>query len=380
MAFKVAPQRVIMMLAWGLYGVVACLVAASAFRSVSADDLAVYVGALSRWERGDSLYDFARENGDRFTYPPFAALVLSPLAHVSFESARRGLIVLEILCIAVMGAIGHAAVGRKVSDPRLPLLLSILLMSAPARSNLRFGQVSVFISLATLAGLAYAASRPLRAGVALGLATAVKLTPAVAIVGVFLGKRTRAGVCAGISLAVATLVGTLVLWRDSRRYWLRELTNNSRIIHFDSPGNQSLQAVLARAQAPLSAIIWAVLVAFLAWRAYVKSSECFRHNDTLGAFVVLGALTVIASPVSWTHHQFALVFAVLARVSGHAVVNHAWRITVFIVMTFSISDHTVFSFLTENTRFWLAVTMILIPTLNFGVSPSRRSAVDARPE
>ena len=45
-------------------------------------DLRVYRGAVAELSRGGSLYAFQAPNGDRFTYPPFAGLLLAPLAAV----------------------------------------------------------------------------------------------------------------------------------------------------------------------------------------------------------------------------------------------------------------------------------------------------------
>lgn len=43
-------------------------------------DLKVYVGAIQSHLDGVGLYSFAAANGDPFTYPPVAALILLPLA------------------------------------------------------------------------------------------------------------------------------------------------------------------------------------------------------------------------------------------------------------------------------------------------------------
>src|SRR5262245_18614741 len=54
-------------------------------------DLAVYAGSVRLLADGGSLYDFAAaHNAAPFTYPPFAGLVLYPLALVDDGVARAG--------------------------------------------------------------------------------------------------------------------------------------------------------------------------------------------------------------------------------------------------------------------------------------------------
>jgi alpha-1,2-mannosyltransferase len=53
---------------------------------------------------------------------------------------------------------------------------------------------------------------------------------------------------------------------------------------------------------------------------------------------VVGAATVVVSPVSWTHHQIWLVLAVLLPVSRRPAVDWAWRLAVLAVMLLPVTS------------------------------------------
>ena len=74
--------------------VAALAVLVAVFLAVAAErhgffDLRVYFGALRHWARdGGEIYDFIKPNSTYgFTYPPFAALLMLPMAYVSWPVA-----------------------------------------------------------------------------------------------------------------------------------------------------------------------------------------------------------------------------------------------------------------------------------------------------
>jgi alpha-1,2-mannosyltransferase len=268
-------------------------------------DLDVYLGAVTGLRHGDSLYDFILGNAP-FTYPPFAGLLLVPLTGVP----KMGLQVFWTLTtvIAVV-LIGHLAGAR-----RAPLITLALFLSAPVSSDLRYGQVSVFLGLLVLVDVL----RPMgRAnGVLIGLAAAIKLTPLIFIPMLWLGGRRRAAVTATATFVACATAAALVLPADSWRYWTTEVRDVNRLGFIDSVGNQSLNGALLRMglDSPVRQGLVLLLGGLVVLFALHRARKMADAGDWLAATVVVGAAGVVLSPVSWTHHQIWLVLgAFLAR-------------------------------------------------------------------
>ncbi|MDQ1294852.1 MAG: alpha,2-mannosyltransferase [Actinomycetota bacterium] len=317
-------------------------------------DLQVYRGAVDSWLDGGTLYEYRRHNGDVFTYPPVAGHLLWWLRCLPVGAAEA---LWAALTFGAMGLLAHAftaePLGRTpgpdrtqaqgstdtqgltraralsasvLARPGFAVLLLLLVCTSPGRSNLAFGQVSVFV-------VALAAHDILRhdhrwAGLPLGLAIAVKLTPALFVPMLWCaGRRRQAVTAAGAALA---LTGASWVLRpgESADYWGHHLADGSRFVNGSIPGNQSLRAFLDREHCPAAGVCWVVLCALVVAAALYAGSVLARRGDLVQATVVVGAASLVVSPISWTHHQFWLVPAVLLTVPGPRRRTHRWRAVV----------------------------------------------------
>jgi alpha-1,2-mannosyltransferase len=266
-------------------------------------DLGVYLGAVTALRTGDGLYDFIRGDAP-FTYPPFAALVFLPLTFLPPPAVQIAW---------TLGTV--AAVYAIASRANAPTAALALFVSAPVSSDLRFGQVSLFLALMILT----------RNPVLIGLAAAIKLTPLIFIPLLWLRGERRPAVVATATLAACDLLTALVLPGDSLRYWLTEVRDVDRLGFIESPGNQSLNAALLRLGMPETP---RAAIALLAGGAIVLlAMHRARRHDWLAATVIVGAASVVFSPVSWTHHQIWLVLAAFLPLR-HA----SWRWVILAVM------------------------------------------------
>jgi hypothetical protein len=73
-----------------------------------------YWGAVRELLAGRGLYGFAAPNGDPFTYPPFAALLLIPVAWLSEDVAQVLWIGLDVVAVVMLARLAV----RAQSDPR----------------------------------------------------------------------------------------------------------------------------------------------------------------------------------------------------------------------------------------------------------------------
>ena len=147
-------------------------------------------------------------------YPPFAALLAAPMAPVPVRALQvlwlASNIVVLLAILHRVGARGWWLSGAATA---------VVALVEPVRDTLGFGQLGIF-----LVGAAVLDSMPGRRlldqlglrrripeGVLVGLATAVKLTPAVIAAHNFFAGRRRPGLVAFASFVGATLLSFLVL-------------------------------------------------------------------------------------------------------------------------------------------------------------------------
>jgi alpha-1,2-mannosyltransferase len=291
------------------------------------EDLEVYRLGGRVWLHGGDLYRQPRTPAGRlrlpFTYPPIAAVLFSPLSLLPRVVDVTGLTLVSIILV---GVVLRLFLRRLIGPDGGSLwlvawLMPLALFIEPVRNELWLGQINiVLMALVSLDCLAEAPRWP--RGALVGLAAAVKLIP-VAFVLFFLVRRDyRAAGRAAISAAVVTGIGFLLAWHDSLRYWTGVVFDVNRVGGLAYAGNQSIQAVLARAgldpHSTAATVTWLVLSAitlvatFSAMRyAFAASEDCWALS--LNAF---GALLI--SPVSWSHHWVwcepaLLTLAVLVR-------------------------------------------------------------------
>ena len=298
-------------------------------------DLDVYrIGGLTFLHGGDLYHGLPPTSSGvalPFTYPPFAAVLLSPLALVPMAIASMAV---TLAGIALTG-ITVREFTRSLSSgpwlhpyPRLSLwwLLPAALFLEPVHSTLEYGQVEIaLLALVSLDCLHPDPRWP--RGALIGLAAAVKLTPAAFVLFFLLRRDWRAAVTAAGSFAVATGVAFALDWHDSVQYWTHVITNTSRPGNAAFAANQSISGLLARAgvdpqthagtiaSLALSAIVIMVTVPGMR-RALAAAEPAWALS--LNAFAGL-----LVSPISWTHHWVwaepgLLVLAVLSR-------RHSWR-------------------------------------------------------
>ena len=305
-------------------------------------DLGVYWGAAQAVRTGTPLYAFHAANGDPFTYPPFAMVLFYPLAYLPQIVVGAIWTVATLVAFVVLARV-LVARWPLVHPGRGPALVwacaIALLLSAPGQSNVRFGQVSVFIVLVALADAVGAVPERMR-GVLVGAAAAVKLTPLLFIVFYLVTGRRRDAVRAGVSFAVCTAFAFLLLPQASISYWTSALFTTSRIGDLAALGNQSVNGVLLRSglPAPARPLLWLLLVAVLVVVALWRGRQLDRRGLPVHATVLVGCATLAASPVSWTHHQFWTVLAAILLVSGLPGLGRAVGWVLLASMTVNVVD------------------------------------------
>lgn len=289
-------------------------------------DLLVYQGAGGAAGAGIDVYGFRTVFDMPFTYPPFAALLSEPLSRLPIG---LGQVLWTGGTLAALVALARVVLVPVVVRFGLPLTVAALLLAAPVRSHLRFGQVGVFLTLIVAWDL-LPTGRPRRIrGLGLGIAIAVKLTPAVFLPWLVVTRswvRLRATIA---WLTGASLLGLLLLWRSASDYVFTASRDTARFGANDIPGNQSIRGMLLRSDLPdgLVSPCWLVVSLVLLAVATYGAWRLERAGQRLAAVAVLACLSVAVSPISWVHHLIWLALPIGAlAVAGRWRLAAAWYV------------------------------------------------------
>jgi alpha-1,2-mannosyltransferase len=301
---------------------VAAAVAAFALVALAAPrrgffDLKVYFGAINFWAHGHGeVYDYlAPYTKYGFTYPPFGALTMLPMAVLPWGVV---ITVSLLATAAVTAVITSWYLGPVVAAHRWPRWFVYLLAAAllfayePLRETLSFGQVNMLLVLLVVADLVMLVGRSRWGGVGVGLATAIKLTPGIFIVYLLIARRYRAAAVASATTAAATLLAAAVAPRASRIFWTDALWDTDRVGQLSYISNQSLEGFVARLNpGSPSAALWAglVLAVLVVWVWRVRAAV--RLGDEPAGLALTGVLGCLISPVTWVHHLVWLLPALL---------------------------------------------------------------------
>jgi glycosyl transferase family 87 len=153
--------------------------------------LAYYVGGLiiKNGEPAAALYDdehfsarvkevSAGQITDIFlANPPVTAVAWVPLAYLSVEQARELWLACSVLCLAIAIGLIARQFGEALNLPLLAVLAALFTLAAPSREQFLLGQMyALVLLLHTIGWQAYTRKHDAIAGVALGLALALKLS------------------------------------------------------------------------------------------------------------------------------------------------------------------------------------------------------------
>ena len=261
-----------------------------------------------------------------FTYPPLAAAVFAPFAMLSLNAASATITAVTFVLLVVTTTIvltrldvwtdGNGGVaGRGVVAPAAVYL-------EPIRSNFEFGQINVVLMTLVIADCV-PQKTPWPRGLLLGVAIALKLTPAVFLLYLLLRRDTRALLTSIASAVLATAVGFIVAPRDSWEYWTSTIRDTDRI----GTADLSDQPEHPRARWPASASVkrhassmWLIAcfaVLGLTWWAVrrvlrAETVLAVRAGDkAVLALMCVAMFGLVVSPVSWSHHWVWALPAIL---------------------------------------------------------------------
>jgi alpha-1,2-mannosyltransferase len=277
-----------------------------------------------------------------FLYPPFAAAIVIAVKGLGFTALCWGLSALSAISLLVAVFVFLRALmpswDRTTAAGWTLGLSGLALWLDPVERTFTFGQVSLIL----LALVAVDLTRPDTSrwkGVGVGLAVAVKLTPAIFVVYLLLSRRHRATLVASAVFLATVVLGWLALPIASPKFWFGALLRNNDAINghttVGDSTSQSIRALLYRFlhtpatrghAAHDSALLnpsWMALCLAVAVVGFYAALQLRRRGDEFGAICVVAAVGLLVSPISWTHHWVWIVPALL--VLGHRALTTGSR-------------------------------------------------------
>jgi alpha-1,2-mannosyltransferase len=298
-------------------------------------DLRVYrMGGSVLLDRG-SLYDAQLAgSGLPFTYPPFAAIAMLPLAAVPWGVALVAWTTISVLCIAAIWRSSLPASAWAYFPERKRVLLLIALTAAslllePVWQTIQFGQINLLLTAMILLDLIRPAGAKWR-GFWVGVTIGVKLTPLPFLAFLLITKQWRAFRNAVLGLLATMAIGFAVVPNQSWHYWTVVIRDANRVGGLAYTGNQSFMGFLSRLGDDASWVepTWFVLSAVFGLAVLWLARRYWLADERVTAISVMALAVLYASPVSWSHHW---VWIIPLGVSLIRAVNRQWGLNPAVV-------------------------------------------------
>jgi alpha-1,2-mannosyltransferase len=282
------------------------------------------------WTEGVPVFDQTLPNGQRFAYPPISLSVFGPMSQLSLNAAHALMIVAGVVALATVvwltmrmlhvrptiGMVGAAAA-----------MVGAAIWLQPVHDTLGQGQINLILMLLVVADFSRSDKR--WHGALIGVATAVKLTPAIFLLYLLLIRRTRAFITGSLVAAVLTGVGFLVAPGESKRYWLEGgFTDTDWLFAPIQPGdvsNHSIRGLVTRLGADQT-LIWLVLALVVVVAGLGLAVRVHQLGDPVAGMLAAAITGLLVSPLSWHEHWVWIVPIVIWSIAAAARLSARWPI------------------------------------------------------
>jgi alpha-1,2-mannosyltransferase len=190
------------------------------------------------------------------------------------------------------------------------------------------------------------------AGFGSGLAAALKVTPALAIIIFLATGRRRAAAVGAITCASATLFGALWYPSETTHYWTSVLWQTARVGNVKAGFNQrnpsltragtscadfsnSIRRVVSwlPGNRHFHTSVWLLMAAVIVGIAVIRVRTALARRNSLAVMTLISCAAYAVSPITWGHHLFFLgPMAILTVGDGRSRVRIAAAIAAAILI------------------------------------------------
>jgi alpha-1,2-mannosyltransferase len=345
---------VVVWLAWvGILAAITTIAQRYGFSSLAVDR-----AAIGHALAGDGLYAYRAPLSHLGTaLPPPALFLVSPsvflpLPVAGWLTALAGVAALGLAMVALVGPVARRY-GRRPWSVVLAAA-ALALTVEPVRASLGLGTLDLLVFGLVTADIvalrrgawarsratwwpgrpASAAARGRRptdllqrgwstgawAGLGVGLATALAVTPAFFIAYLAVTRQWRAALTATGTALSAALAAFLISPKETLAWSSEVLWRIDRTGPVDTIANQSLAGVLARIydSATTPVLLWLSFSLLLLAVGLIRARAAHADGDEIAAFTLVGLTAAITGPVSGTHKLIWVLPAVLILIDAAA--------------------------------------------------------------
>ena len=219
--------------------------------TVGGIDFKAYYIAADMLRSGEDFYDVQQQveevqarglplNESFYIYPPLLAVLFVPLGALPIEQAAQLWFFLNLALYALALFIVSRAFGLSESTGMLPLLWILAFLYPPALYTIYKGQVNIVILL--LLAITYwlcTRNRQIIAGVALGVASMIKVIPIFLVPYALWRRRYRLGLAAAATIIIIGMIGLAIVGSGPHQTYLSTVLP-SLAQPRPNPSNQSL--------------------------------------------------------------------------------------------------------------------------------------------
>lgn len=293
-------------------------------------DFHVFYRAGKRVLHGEMLYQ-AADGHYQFKYPPFFALLFSPLALLPLKGAK----LLWYFAMLAGAAFLFEQSRRLAGEGRraLVIFLALIVLAKFYGHEINLGQANIALNAALLGMIvALRRGREHTAGGLLALAAAVKPYAVIFAPYLLLRKRWRALGAAALAGLLMLVVPALVYgWSGNvelLRQWRISLGQSSGVL-LDSSDNTSLIAFFLKwlgRERMVLAVALAVITALALFAAVcLRRSRGSAEERFIGDAAVLLIMIPLVSPLGWDYTFLSATLGVMVAIHRFPRLSPPWR-------------------------------------------------------
>lgn len=279
-----------------------------------------------------------------FIYPPFAAILFTPLAFVSKGVSTAVIMLIShvallITLYVVLRAAPFLAAYRHNAMLIAAGVLPLVTISEPVMETLLYAQINILLMALVAVDCLWRTNGtrklPYPRGLLIGIAAGIKLTPLIFLLLPLLRRDVRMILVSLLSFAGTALIGLAVSFDNAKNFWLSQVFATSSVSFGPEftgdassyAGNQSLRSLLVKGPLPNGGAVFVLLAAAVLVLAVLGMVHALRQRDLATAVTINGVLGLLLSPISWSHHWVWMIPAIL-MVLGSALAHRDWPILV----------------------------------------------------